>query len=456
MQAERRTVVPTALVLAAHDWPLAAFLAIALRRSGFSVMGLCPRRHALRHTAAVDRCFGLSRLRSSLSLLRAIRRSSPGILIPTDDESVYALYDLHARCARGGGEEASAIAHLIEHSLGDPGSFATARSKSAFLRCAGSCGVRIPATQELRDAADLTAHCAAAAPPFVLKQDGTYGGLGVIVAHSKTEAERALRRLHLRVMANALRRLFSTGNYASLLAALTARPVVSVQQYVAGRLANRAVLCWRGRVLAGLTVATLESDPFPNGPATVVEFIDEPEIDRVVETLVARLGLSGFCGFDFILERETERPFLLELNPRATSACWLGTSAHSDLCAALFRAVKDGAESDVRTAAQSQGLAGEKAALFPQEWMRSHTSLHLATSYHRVPWDDPKLVAFLARAAGAQRRRVNRGFFSRLLRRVALGKDWQQQSPRSAAAVSGGADDATAISRPAPSASTES
>ncbi len=434
MQTTDQAAAPKALVLATQDWPLTAFIAIGLRRGGFAVVGLCPGDHVLRQTAAVDRCFRFSNSRRLRSLLRAIRHSSPTILVPGDDQSVYAIYDLHARCLRDGGTEAGEIVRLIERSVGDPASYPIARSKSALIRLARECGVRIPGTTELANAADLKAHCDAATPPFVLKQDGTFGGLGVIVARTKREAESAFRRLNVRVMVNAGRQLLFKGNHKPLAALLTSpSPAISVQQFIEGRPANRAVLCWRGRVLAGATVMTLEADPFPNGPATVVEFIRNPEIDRAVETLVAHLGLSGFCGFDFILDRETGYPFLLELNPRATSACWLGTRPHSDLCAALFRALgDDGTAANIAATTNvpdsDEEPSGEKAALFPQEWMRSNTSPHLAAPYHRVPWQDPRLVSFLTRAAFKGRRHAEIGFISRLARRLVLGRNWQLDS----------------------------
>jgi ATP-grasp domain len=429
MQTSDREGMPRALVLAVQDWPLAAFLAIGLRRAGFAVSGLCPRDHALRHTDSVDRCFPFSASRPWVSLRAAIRACKPAILVPCDDQSAYAIYDLHASCCGDTGAEAKAMAELIERSLGNADSFPIAHSKSALIRVARECGVAIPETEEIEGLAALKKHCETAKPPFVLKQDGTFGGLGVIVARDRRAAEKALKRLKVRRLVNAGRELALKFNYRPLLAAFTAPPpTISVQQFIEGRPANRAVLCWRGRVLAGATVQTLEADPFPNGPATVVEFIREAEIDRAVERLVGRLGLSGFCGFDFMLARDSGRPFLLELNPRATSASWLGTADGSDLCAALFRAMAGGDRDAIPSATpEGEEAAGEKAALFPQEWMRSRASPHLATAYHRVPWQDRQLVSFLARCAYAGEGRKQLGLLPRLARRLVLGKDWQMK-----------------------------
>jgi ATP-grasp domain len=452
MQATDREGPSRALVLAVQDWPLTAFLAIGLRRAGFAVAGLCPREHALRHTDSVDRCFPFSASRRWVSLRAAISACKPQILVPGDDQSAYAIYELHARCRGDTDAEAATIVALIERSLGNPDSFPIGRSKSSLIRVARECGVAIPETREIDGLSELKKHCASAKPPFVLKQDGTFGGLGVIVAQSQPEAEKALKRLKVRRIVNAGRELALKFNYRPLLAAFTTPlPVISVQQFIEGRPANRAVLCWRGRVLAGTTVQTLEADPFPNGPATVVEFIREPDIDRAVETLVARLGLSGFCGFDFMLARDSGRPFLLELNPRATSASWLGTARGSDLCAALFRALaSDGGEAAPSAAADSEEAAGDKAALFPQEWMRARTSPHLATAYHRVPWQDRRLVSFLARCAYAGEGSKPLGLLSRLARRIVLGKGWQLKGDGGGGAKESGDQEAPSATRAEP------
>src|SRR5262249_9006809 len=54
----------------------------------------------------------------------------------------------------------------------------------------------------------------------------------------------------------------------------------------------------------------------------VVRIIDHPGMAEAARRLVGRFGLSGFCGFDFILT-ETGEAQLLELNPRATPTCYL-------------------------------------------------------------------------------------------------------------------------------------
>ena len=50
--------------------------------------------------------------------------------------------------------------------------------------------------------------------------------------------------------------------------------------------------------------------------------IDHPQMAAMAEAVADHLGLSGFCGFDFMLTPSNEA-YMLELNPRATSGASL-------------------------------------------------------------------------------------------------------------------------------------
>ena len=65
-----------------------------------------------------------------------------------------------------------------------------------------------------------------------------------------------------------------------------------------------AVACWKGEVLAGLQGEVLCAQG-THGPSTVVRIIQSEEMAEAAALLVQRLRLSGFCGFDFIIEDGT-------------------------------------------------------------------------------------------------------------------------------------------------------
>ena len=80
---------------------------------------------------------------------------------------------------------------------------------------------------------------------------------------------------------------------------------MSLQSYIQGRPANRAVLCWRGKVLAGITIEAIETEP-AFGPTTLARIIDHAELAEVAEKIVDNQSLSGFFGFDFVIDHQIE------------------------------------------------------------------------------------------------------------------------------------------------------
>jgi predicted ATP-grasp superfamily ATP-dependent carboligase len=169
-------------------------------------------------------------------------------------------------------------------------------------------------------------------------------------------------------------------------ALLRRRPTVSAQAFVEGHEATSTIACWKGTVLAGLHFEVLRKG-HAAGHATVVRLIENAEMVAATETVVRRMGLSGLCGFDFMLEANTGNAYLIEVNPRATQVGHLALGEGRDLPAALYGAVTGQA---IRVAPAV--TANRTIALFPHEWARDPQSEFLRTGYHDVPWDTPELV----------------------------------------------------------------
>jgi len=114
---------------------------------------------------------------------------------------------------------------------------------------------------------------------------------------------------------------------------------------------------------------------------------------KATESLVRRLGVSGFCGFDFMIEDGTEAAHLIEMNARSTPLCHLALGAGRDPIAGLAARLEGAAR---RTPAAV--TANPVIAYFPQAWLTMPDSELLRTGYHDVPWSDPALVRELVRA----------------------------------------------------------
>jgi hypothetical protein len=171
------------------------------------------------------------------------------------------------------------------------------------------------------------------------------------------------------------------------------RPGVIGQDFVKGRTANIMVACWNGEVLASVAVVTLRTkDDF--GASAIVQLISHAEMEAVVTRLVRRLGMSGFCGIDFILEEGSDRAIMIELNPRATQLGHLRFGPAGSLVSVLLSRLRG----ETASAATGMRIAEHgTVAFFPQAWLADADSPLLSDAYLDIPWHEPKLMAELLR-----------------------------------------------------------
>jgi ATP-grasp domain len=379
--------MPTALIATTTNWVPTARLAVALVNAGFRVEALCPRLHPIGETGAASRTHSYEGLTPLRSLARAITVAKPDLVIPADDLATLHLHELHQR-RKSYARDAAALGSLIERSLGSPESFSIVDSRAAFMELAREEGIRVPVTEAIESQSVLANWIERVGLPAVLKADGTSGGEGVRMVRTATEARQAFRRLQAPpVLLRALKHAVLDQDRTLLWPSLMRRPhAVNAQSFVAGREATSTVVCWKGTVLASLHFEVLRKTNAA-GHATVVRLIENAEISTAVEKVVLRLGLSGMCGFDFMLESTTGCAYLIEINPRATQVGHLTLGDGRDLPAALYEAISGHPAAVARTLTKNDTIA-----LFPQEWARDPQSEFLRTGYHDVPWETPELV----------------------------------------------------------------
>jgi hypothetical protein len=131
--------------------------------------------------------------------------------------------------------------------------------------------------------------------------------------------------------------------------------------------------------------------------------MSHPGMMLAVEGMVARLKLSGLCGFDFILSAEDGTAHFLELNPRATPTCHLIAADGKDLLAAVYCAVQGCPDVN-----RQRNPRFEPIALFPQEVTRHRNSPFLQSAYQDVP-KSRDLVTLAMQ--GIEQQRWSRGLF---------------------------------------------
>jgi hypothetical protein len=390
---------PKILIATTSYWFPTARLGMALAGAGFAVEAVCPAAHPICLTSVLQRAYDYRGLNPVRSIKSAIEVAKPDLIVSGDDLATRHLHQLHREECREG-EWAGFIGTLIERSLGAPESFGITCDRDGFIELAKEAGVRVPETKPISNVRQLRRWVAETGFPTVLKASRTSGGAGVRIVHSLEESERGYRALQAPpLLARALKRALVDRDRTLVWPSLLRnRHAVQAQAMIVGREATSAVACWRGKVMGSLNFEVLHKrDRF--GPATVLQFTENPEMAAATAKMVSRLGLSGLHGFDFMLEEESENAHLIEINPRATQVGHLTLGEGRDLPAALYACVSGQPIEPSPKVTESSTIA-----LFPHEWIRNPESPFLQSAYHDVPWSEPALVRACVRTARARRK----------------------------------------------------
>jgi ATP-grasp domain len=391
------------LVIATNKWPSIGQLVSALIKVGFEIAVVCPSGSPIKHIRNLNARYKYTSWQSLTSIKAAIADWSPFLLVCNDDVAIRELHRIYSQACIETDTPESSLIELIESSLGDCRSFAISRSKNQLISAAQELKILCPPTDVVNSYQDID-QLGRIVYPVLIKLDDSWGGLSVRLARNQRELLRGTLELSF------------PHNWHWSLKRLAAQVIqhlpnrwrprlpqnINIQSYILGRPANRAVVCWNGRILAGISVEALETRS-QFGPTTLARILDHAELAEAAEKIVASQKLSGFLGFDFILDHEN-RAWLLEMNPRATPTCHLRFKAPS-LPSSLFLAVTgEQPNSDIREVSQ------DTIALFPNRV--SQQSLH--PYFDDVPDEEPKFI-YACRRLGSLRKilgKRNRGTLS--------------------------------------------
>jgi hypothetical protein len=357
---------------------------------------LSPPGHPLRYVPGAGRAHTYRTLSSLESLEAALEIEKPALIVPCNDQVVWQLHTLYKRRPKW--------RPLIEASLGDPRAHETVRSREGLLALAVELGIPVPETAAARSEDELATLLDRFGPEVVLKVDGTSGGQGVQIVSSREEAVAAFRDLSRPTgLSTALKRAIINCDALSLWNWKHApQPAVTVQRFVAGHPANAMLACARGRLLGAVCVEVLSLEG-QTGAAVVVRVIDSPIMIRAARLLVERLGLTGFYGLDFVIDRDTSTPYLIELNPRCTQVGHLSLPGQGDLGGLLVAEVLGVPAGDPPPA-----IPRDVIALFPQCVKHGRVDPTRSDIHFDIPEDQPAMAAELAKPPWPERRLLAR------------------------------------------------
>ena len=308
---------------------------------GFEVATLTPPASIVRKIKSANSHYTYRPWSPSSSILHAIKDFRPDFIVCADDQAVRDLHRIYLSLINTINDrtDLSYIGALIARSLGNPESYSITTAKSKFIAFAQSVGSRRPKTLVMDDEFLGKYELENSRWPIVIKADQSYGGRGVRIVKSGEFVNRSFRQVvishtWLKAVSALIRGL---SPYPLIDRVSSCRRTVTLQEFIAGRIVNRAVVCLNGRILVGISVEALQTMQL-TGPATLVRVIDHQEMTDVCKVLVEKLGLSGYCGFDFILD-DDNRAWLLELNPRVTPIAAVAVRGRPNLAGALFAAL---------------------------------------------------------------------------------------------------------------------
>ena len=304
--------------------------------------------------------------------------------MPGDERARHALHRLHAT------GDAAARA-LVEASVGAPAAFDRLLSRQSSLDAARAAGM--PVADAIADLSPeaLAARFASGGGPIVLKVDGTWAGEGVRIVRDGADVEPARANLLRVPFASGLKRWLVYRDAARLIDCLRGQArTLSAQVYIpGGRVGDMALFCRNGSVLA-MVAAEREAGCGELGPSTIVRVVRRPELEEGARRFVRRLGLSGFVGFDFVIDPETDEARVIEVNPRATALAGIptreGTSPAIEAAAAL------GA-----TALRPASPPRDLVAVLPKAWTEHPGDRRLQLCAADWPDEDPVLAEALLR-----------------------------------------------------------
>jgi hypothetical protein len=250
-------------------------------------------------------------------------------------------------------------------------------------------GISVPETRLITASEEIQSWHKVFKTASVLKVDGESGGNGVRVSRSLQESLSAWRQLSARCsLGTAWKRLAIDRDPLALwMRKHQAERGITVQAFVRGQPANSMFICRDGKVLSTVSVAVVVSDG-PIGAATIIRRINNKAMTRAAELLAARLQLTGFYGLDFIIEAETETPYLIEMNPRCTQLGHLELKDQGSLAGVFSATLRNEIPP-----APMRPINNSTIALFPQAGaVRQANSQYIDSSFYDVPWDEPQLV----------------------------------------------------------------
>lgn len=141
-----------------------------------------------------------------------------------------------------------------------------------------------------------------------------------------------------------------------------------LQKKIEGETHCVAMLFNRGNIRAKVSYRQIREFPAKSGQATLRVSINSPLAESILEKILAQIQWHGICQADFIVEKSSGAPFLIDLNPRFWGSLAQGIAAGVDFPYLYYKIALEGDVAPVasfRTGVMTRWIGGDLRAFFP-------------------------------------------------------------------------------------------
>ena len=195
--------------------------------------------------------------------------------------------------------------------------------KNEVMRIASELDLPVPKTDNIENTNGLQKLAKMIEYPAVIKLKNATSSIGVSYAHSEEELISKYRQTIMKYN-------LTTSDY----------PII--QEYVPGNGYGVSLLFNHGDLRAIFTHKRLREYPITGGPSTLRESVRHPEMEKIALKLLDHIGWHGVAMVEFKLDKRTNKPVLIEVNPRFWGSINQAIAAGVDFPYLLYKIAVDG------------------------------------------------------------------------------------------------------------------
>lgn len=195
--------------------------------------------------------------------------------------------------------------------------------KKKLVEIASEIDIPIPKTYNIINSNDISNVAKDISYPAVIKLKNATSSIGISYAQSENE-------------------LILKYNQTILKYNLTKNDYPLIQEYIPGDGYGVSALFNQGDLRAIFTHKRLREYPITGGPSTMRISVQHPEMEKIAVNLLKHVGWHGLAMVEFKLDRRTNKPYLLEVNPRFWGSINQAVSSGVDFPYLLYQMAMDG------------------------------------------------------------------------------------------------------------------